>query len=193
MILVFGLMKPVKLLKWKWIHSKLFFPLFLFVVFSVSFLILHFVVVKYFSHRIFKTEEQGTEMRVLAEENLMENEIDLNEENENQKNEKIEKIFSNENENKNENENLNEEEQSDVDDQVELVDVMEEENLEIFETNKHPVQRMFIPMMVLTASSVAFAHGSNDIGKFNFFNLYFLFFIFYFILFCFVLFCFFKI
>ena len=41
----------------------------------------------------------------------------------------------------------------------------DEKNVFLENLRKQPAQKMFVPMMVITAVSVAFAHGSNDIGN----------------------------
>ena len=50
---------------------------------------------------------------------------------------------------------------------MEIIDLVNEEQESVIQENSTSVQKMFIPMMIITASSVAFAHGSNDIGKKN--------------------------
>eukprot|EP01091_Cochliopodium_minus_P007655 TRINITY_DN17543_c0_g1_i1.p1 TRINITY_DN17543_c0_g1~~TRINITY_DN17543_c0_g1_i1.p1 ORF type:complete len:468 (-),score=85.92 TRINITY_DN17543_c0_g1_i1:75-1478(-) len=57
----------------------------------------------------------------------------------------------------------NEDDNSDNNSTINKVDLNNKDHIMI--KNQQPAQRMFIPMMVITAASVAFAHGSNDIGN----------------------------
>ena len=52
-----------------------------------------------------------------------------------------------------------------VESESDIEEIEFEEKDQIIKKNQTPTQRMFIPMMVIASISVAFAHGSNDIGN----------------------------